>query len=795
MRERWRTTLPLIAALLAVLTARVQADIQPRFSCYNHFLAGLRTSSVLPIGAHPTSVPSNVQCTFENDVAFTEVHSALEAPYRVVGKKSVNFQVLDLFHLRELVRRSQCTQTLTVQWNKTNPTDKPRGTIQVISLLNETTRIEYSGEDRQDFLFSDTFAGVRHLIAEDDTDDESNPTVTATRLLCKHVPQPECLVQGKFEVDLEANLEWSYAFAFKTDVTNQTLFSLRCGQTSTEITLENDFFVRELGVEAVAVGYLSDATWHTAIVKHSEPDRHFLKIDDYPDIELARSVNDDTDKTVTLTISVNGNIQLVDPTDTNDDCMYSFDKPQKRLQETVSTRAMCIGCGCSKLTDTFTGLSKCDEDIDDDTVYSLRRDLDRLSFLHFDNPFDLNDKGSPIPAISANFKSDSDVGLVFFGYWQSHDSTKKGRLQVYYHYDTISAVYCENKEEEECSGCSIKNAKGFGTDRWVQTVLWAQGGGDLFLAVDTSICQLHRSSNISVAEVYAVPQHGTGLFVGGTWHEKKRRGLYRPDAEQRFFENTREKAPVLRGCIRDVFIRGERQDLGDAFRVQRQQMLAEPDDNNAFAVRKGCQRCELTCSASTRCRPHGPLQSTPMICDCADVLEFGEVTGDSSQTCQKKLDVTPVVLSTEFLSQKQIVLDVENTKAVLSKVWLKFALPKQVNQNEPQKIVEFNSHRESLFTILVDSDGNVHVQLHGQESAKRQIDLLDDRVHLLQLQRRTPMGTRHSAKKYDLYIDGWHTVVSDIGKLVLNNVSVSAADTPDEQSSVIVHVNDKTKVN
>ncbi|UMM11196.1 hypothetical protein L5515_000597 [Caenorhabditis briggsae] len=775
MSERRKDNLILRLIALLLLAVFVNCDIQSRFSCYNHYLAGIHSSSVLPIAGHHSSIPSNVQCIFENDVAFTEVHSALQNSHHVLTKKSVNFQVPDLYHLREIVRRSQCTQTLTVNWKNTPETG--RGGIKVVSLLNETTKIEYSGEDHQDFLFDESFAGVRHLIPDED-DYEFNPTVTTTRLICKHYTQPECLVRGKFEVDLEANLEWSYAFAFKTDTTNQTLFSLRCGDMSSEVRLENDFFIREDGSAPVAVGHLSDATWHTAIVKHSEPDSHYLKIDDFPEIELPKAINDDTDKTITLTIAVNGNIQLIDPTDTNDDCMYSFDKPQKRLQETVNTRTMCVGCGCSKLSGTFDGLSKCDED--EEGSYSLRRDLDRLSFFHFEDSFDVDSSGSAIPAISTSFKSDSDVGLIFFGYWQNFNG--KGRLQVYYHYDLISAVYCKHAEDEECSGCSIRNARGFGRDEWIQTILWG-GGDEIHLATDSSICRLQQSPNISLAEVYAIPQisQGAGLFIGGTWHEKKRRGLYKAEAEQKYFENTREKAPVLRGCVKDVFIRGAKMDLTTSFDAQKHAMLIEEYDSNAFAVKRDCQKCNPTCSEKTRCRSQGPLQSSPMICDCADELQFNTSQG----TCEKKRDSTPVALSTAFLSQKQVVLDVQNTKAVLSKVWIKFALPKHIN--EAHTIVEFNSHRETLFNIKVDTEGTVTVQLHGQDSASRHLDLLDDRVHLLQLQRRTPMGTRHSAKKYDLYIDGYHTVVSDIGKLVLNNVSVSATETTDEWSSVIVH--------
>lgn len=290
---------------------------------------------------------------------------------------------------------------------------------------------------------------------------------------------------------------------------------------------------------------------------------------------------------------------------------------------------MCVGCGCPKLSGTFDGLSKCDEE--DENSYNLRRDVDRLSFIHIDNAFDIDSNGAAIPAISTSFKSDSDVGLIFFGYWQNFHG--KGRLQVYYHYDTISAVYCKHTDDEECSSCSIRSSEGFGKDQWIQTILWG-GGDEIHLAVDSSVCRLQQLSNISLAEVYAIPQisGGAGLFIGGTWHEKKRRGLYKADAEQKYFENTREKAPVLRGCIKDVFVRGSKTDVSEMFEVQKQAMLNEPDDSNAFAVRKYCQSCIPACSEGTRCRSRAPLQDSAMICDCADELQFNTSEG----TCNRE---------------------------------------------------------------------------------------------------------------------------------------------------------------
>lgn len=528
--------------------------------------------------------------------------------------------------------------------------------------------------------------------------------------------------------------------------------------------------------------------------------------------------------------------------------MYSFDKPQKRLQEwvssriashllfwimliqtccrTVSTRSMCVGCGCAKLSGTFEGLSKCDDD--EEGAFSLRRDLDRLSFLHFEDAFDVDSNGAAIPAISASFKSDSDVGLIFFGYWQN--SNAKGRLQVYYHYDSISAIYCKHAEEEECSGCTIRNTRGFGMDQWVQTVLWG-GGDEIHLAVDRDVCRLRSASNVSLAEVYAIPQlsQGTGLFVGGTWHEKKRRGLYRMEAEQKFFENTREKAPVLRGCVKDVFSRGVKMDLGNSFETQRFAMLEEPSDSNAFAVRKNCQSCSPTCLEHTRCRSQGPLQSSPMICDCADALQFNSSEG----TCERKQGrILISVGSLSFRFQISSQLSCQLPSCLKSKLcltfrtrrqfWVKFGWSSHFRSRSTKHRRLLSSIRTErhcslslwilteLFTCNFTVRKGPHVSHCLAASSfnhtfSGQLDLLDDRVHLLQLQRRTPMGTRHSAKKYDLFvsfflldhhraylkIDGWHTVVSDIGKLVLNNVSVSAADTQDEWSSVIFHGNSR----
>ncbi|KAK5972482.1 hypothetical protein GCK32_019970, partial [Trichostrongylus colubriformis] len=67
-----------------------------------------------------------------------------------------------------------------------------------------------------------------------------------------------------------------------------------------------------------------------------------------------------------------------------------------------------------------------------------------------------------------------------------------------------------------------------------------------------------------------------------------------------------------------------------------------------------------------------------------------------------------------YLDSPSPVLHLLPTKAALSKVWIKVSLPREVTRKIT--IAEFNSHREMLFYIFVDSDGiGVHVHPSTQD--------------------------------------------------------------------------------
>ncbi|KAK6011852.1 hypothetical protein OSTOST_23050, partial [Ostertagia ostertagi] len=99
------------------------------------------------------------------------------------------------------------------------------------------------------------------------------------------------------------------------------------------------------------------------------------------------------------------------------------------------------------------------------------------------------------------------------------------------------------------------------------------------------------------------------------------------------------------------------------------------------------------------------------------------------------------------------------------------------------------------FYIFVDSDGiGVHVHpstqdrfdtiVKGSVESMGVVSLADERVHLITLERKTPLGTRHASKKFDFYIDGVYNEIPDIAKYTLNNITVRA-DESGESNPVV----------
>ncbi|KAL6731296.1 hypothetical protein Aduo_002174 [Ancylostoma duodenale] len=769
--------------LLAFSPAAVEA-VRPRRSCRHHFLANVHTTSVLPLQGEAgvynvvCHMPSTPEAASE---IVTEVHSGLSRPHQVTESRSVNFQILDLNLLRDMVRWSNCEQTLTVKWE--TPSPESRAHFIVRSLLNESLDVVYvEGNAKAEYALSGPMAGIRHILPVD-WDQDTLATVVASPLSCRQkvLPEDGCLFRTRVMVNLDLNPTWIWEFAFRTHRSDQALFSLQTANGDVVRTmLERDFFLRVDTGKPIPLCQLSDGFWHTVAILSEDGDVSLI-VDNFEKIPLTELQAHES-RLSAVEIELDGEILLIDPTDVAENCELN---DKRRVTGQSQFVPACSGCQCTILNGVFDNFPAPSCGHNGDEAYRLLRDSDRLSFFYIPVSAD-SQHLKPIVRLGLTYKSESDIGLLLFGFWQEEET--KGRFQVHYRDRQLIGIYCENQGEEVCKGCSISRIEGFGNDQWTRVAFFESYGG-VSLVADKSVCvlsELGSQNNLSLAEVYSIPVLATGsaVFVGGTFYEKKKSGLYLPSFEHKYFENTREKVPSLRGCLKDVFVDGKSVDLSTIHSQQMEHTLVNAGDDSAYAIQVGCVDCSPSCPAGVRCRPTEPRELT-FECDCSDIEQFW--LGECRST--ERLRPNPLVpLSTFHLDTSAAVLPLMPTKAALSKVWMKLSLPKSVERETV--IAQFNSHRETLFYVFVDADGiGVHVhpstQDHFETIVREEISYPDDRVHLISLERRTPLGTRPTSRKSDLFIDGVHNEIPDVAKYVLSNVTVRASE--DSENFVVIH--------
>ncbi|PIO59997.1 hypothetical protein TELCIR_18523 [Teladorsagia circumcincta] len=258
----------------------------------------------------------------------------------------------------------------------------------------------------------------------------------------------------------------------------------------------------------------------------------------------------------------------------------SIPGPGFRTYRHSQFRPSCSGCECKILAGVFQDFPSFTCPHKEDDAYHLIRDPDRLSFFYHPGPSKENLR------LGLSYKSESDIGLLLFGFWQEDE--RKGRFQVHYRGRHLIAIHCVNDGEEVCKSCSVQKTQGFGNDQWTR-VAFFNYANEMSLVVDRDACvlrELNAQDGLSLAEVYSIPALATGsaLFIGGMYYEKKKSGVYLPSFEHKFFENTREKVPSLRGCLKDVYIDGDRIDLSTIFSRQMQHTLVDAGDESAYAV-------------------------------------------------------------------------------------------------------------------------------------------------------------------------------------------------------------------
>ncbi|KAK5972013.1 BAM-2, partial [Trichostrongylus colubriformis] len=601
-----------LIALLLACSAPLIESVRPRPSCRHHYLANVYSTSVLPIQENISVF--NVVCQMPSstdDDAFitTEVQSGLTRLHRVTDSRSVNFQIADLPMLRDLVRSSECEQMITVTWER--PPQDDRSFFTLTSLLNESLDVKFvEGNTRVEYSVLNHMAGIRHILPQNWNNDIL-ATVVASPLYCKQrvLLEPNCLFRSQILVNFNPSPSWAWEFAFRTHRSNQNLFSLHTSDSQTlPVRLERDFFLRTLSSdEPIPVGQLTDGRWHTVTIHLKQGDVYFT-VDNSEEIRLTKLELHES-RLSAIEVELDGDILLIDPSDISENCELNG---RRKLFGHSQSRPLCSGCECKILAGVFHNFPSFDCPHKEDEAYHLIRDPDRLSFFYYPSPSKENLR------LGLSYKSESDIGLLLFGFWQEDE--RKGRFQVHYRGRNLIAVHCVNDGEEICRSCSLQKTQGFGNDRWTR-VAFFNYDGEMSLIADRDACilrTLNGQDGLSLAEMYSIPAlaPGSALFIGGMYYEKKKSGVYLPSFEHKFFENTREKVPSLRGCLKDVYIDGDRADLATIFSHQKEHTLVDAEDDSAFGVQIGCPGCSPSCPSGVRCRPTEPRQLT-FECDCS----------------------------------------------------------------------------------------------------------------------------------------------------------------------------------
>ncbi|CAI4230104.1 unnamed protein product [Auanema sp. JU1783] len=767
-------TMKLPLLLFLAFSSNVYPAKMPLTSCRKHYLSGIRQSQPLPINLEDEKTV-NILCKMPEsaDDGFVEtiVHSGISKGAIVEGKKSINYQMPDLNWMREVLKSSYCSQTLTIDWR--NEDEMNRGNIEFITLLNDSFNITYdSDRPLMELPLAQSQVAIRHVFVS-----KGRVKLQASPLQCRqNIESPvDCLFTNRLQISLLAR-NWNFNFAFRTGVNNPFFIALRQPNGSLNLAIENDFFIRINGNSSNAVGFLTDSNWHSVSISENSG----LTIDNYEILPFSEVVKFDS-----LLIDINGDILVTNEEDEKEECMSLRDSfiPS----EIEENEEPCAGCDCSILGLFFKSLaspSTCpSKNEDDGDAYHLIRDSDKLSFFHIAEDTPRMDIRTAL-----TFKSDSDAGLLLFGYW---NFVSRGRWQVHYRGSHLIAIMCEQEEEEEqCRQCSIQGNKGLGNDEWHNVAFFAHNSQH-YLILNQKICQLqqiHQQKNISIADLYSVPNvvnHG-GIFIGGTYYEIKKPGLYMNDITIKYFENTREKIPSLRGCVKDVYIKGEKIHLSTVYEEQRKSMLVDYSDFQAFSLMSGCLVCDPLCAEDVRCRVPFHHHVGTGKCDCSDI--YAIESDDGSCKLHKEQSVP---LSTKYVNVMPFIMTVPSTRALIQNIWIKFKLPKNFQDN--LVIAEFNNHREMLFRVFATPDGRINTQATPSDlkvfepDASKLIDKSDSRVHLLVVRRRTPIGTRQNHQRYELIIDGSRYEIPDYSRSSLNNITLNILDDASVDESPVIH--------
>uniref|UniRef100_A0A915DFV0 Laminin G domain-containing protein n=1 Tax=Ditylenchus dipsaci TaxID=166011 RepID=A0A915DFV0_9BILA len=400
-------------------------------------------------------------------------------------------------------------------------------------------------------------------------------------------------------------------------------------------------------------------------------------------------------------------------------------------------------------------------------AYRLSRTSDKLAFFYVPN-------FSARSPISVVFRSELDTGLVLFG-TSSNAATSLGakpavapidelssRVQVHFVGQHLYAAFCSHLVDgnERCYSCLIHRQKGFSTGEWLRVSIFSHQVYQ-FLSLNEQICQLSPNSQVlDPSELYKPSQsssysNNNVLLVGGFYYSKHGHLKQKVDDSFRrqFHENTREKPLSLQGCVAEISVKGVKLDLEELFSSQMAR-IAKPEvpASDIFSIQAGCEGCSPLCQDAP-CQLSSPASSA--MCNCAAVYSLTmPSTGGCAATASYQESVSMLSLGSLLLTSNTSVVFEKTALGgrsgkVVDKLWALIRFP--TANDRFQTVLELGG-----IQVMVGSHGQVVVIEMFNHGIREEFSLpsaVDDRLHLVSIQRNPSVGTASDRQSLTLRLD------------------------------------------
>ncbi|CAD5208318.1 unnamed protein product [Bursaphelenchus xylophilus] len=754
---------PIIGLLFALqLHAQSPRPVEPRQSCRDHFLSGQTGTKVLPLLAGKEVY--NVECEMPSDPESLlpvglSVRNALERWTRLDSEpKTVGYQIKSWAFLRwTMAEADTCFQELSVSWIPDLASDRMiEFTVESIRGKSRTFHFNSSKTTVEEvFVLENEYAGVLHIFPPENMGNMSIELKT-TALRCRQsvVPNAKCLFElnsrsDRIGIDITDDHHW-VSFSFRTDIPSTPFLTLRGGDGPVRVDIIEGYLI-SVSQYVSPMKLLSDGHWHTAAV---DVRNLVLFIDGRQNTGISLASRGRANKIDSMDIVLNGSVTGINFNGGAWECDGSISLQVYRTQHILrkicpkyeASYCQCKAPNSALMPALNRSIAKCSPP-DSRKAYTLNRNSTHLAFFYYPQF-----RGPQ--TVSVVFKSDSDLGLVLLGqHKELGSSSSKQRYQVYYERDTMTAVSCliEANQQFVCRACSIKRSGGYGRNEWIRVSLFYNQKNYQYLTVDEQICKLSPNEKaFSLNDIYNMNQLVNDvLFIGGSYY-KKARGTARvkDDFKNKFFENTLEKPPSLKGCIAEIRVGGEILDMEKVLREQNEAILVD-SERPVFAIEQGCLDCtelEDLCRGAP-CRAVSPFQPKTPVCDCAkDFAVRSQMDGSCLQQEKDKYKPTALKLTdSEALTIEQSLGFVK--QSFVDKIWGLLRFPETESDLAP--IISFGE----IQILVADYGRRVVVEIGGireEFSVKHR----DERLHLVSIERNPTMSASRVERTLTIRLDG-----------------------------------------